>query len=100
MQRPLHALRPPDGCAPRCRRCIRRRRCAAAQGEVQQLLQQFAQVVNVWRAMVSHAAVLEYHAAAEVISTSEQLARAFRDQAQRVRPRAVRPRAVRPHACA
>lgn len=47
------------------------------QGDLQQLLQLFSQAVNTWRAMAAHAALLEYHAAAEVISTSEALAKAF-----------------------
>jgi hypothetical protein len=55
------------------------------QGELQQLLQQFAQVVNVWRAMVAHGATLEYHAAAEVITTSEALGKAFYKQCEKVR---------------
>jgi hypothetical protein len=59
--------------------------CWCLQGELQQLLQQFAQLVNVWRAMVAHGATLEYHAAAEVITTSEALGKAFYKQCEKVR---------------
>lgn len=54
------------------------------QNDLQQLVQQFAQVVNTWRAMVAHGALLEYHSAAQVISTSETLARTFYQQCQKV----------------
>lgn len=56
----------------------------ATRGELQQLLQQFAQLVNVWRAMVAHGATLEYHAAAEVITTSEALGKAFYKQCEKI----------------
>eukprot|EP00879_Flechtneria_rotunda_P012231 GHRR01012773.1.p1 GENE.GHRR01012773.1~~GHRR01012773.1.p1 ORF type:complete len:1051 (+),score=372.66 GHRR01012773.1:153-3305(+) len=59
-------------------------RISSMKSELQQLLQQFAQVVNVWRAMVAHGAVLEYHAAAEIITTSETLARTFVQHCRKV----------------
>lgn len=52
---------------------------------MQQLLQQFSQAVNVWRAMAANGAVLDYQAAAEIISTSEQMAKAVYRQCQKVR---------------
>eukprot|EP00878_Enallax_costatus_P020352 GHUV01021506.1.p1 GENE.GHUV01021506.1~~GHUV01021506.1.p1 ORF type:complete len:850 (+),score=172.67 GHUV01021506.1:211-2760(+) len=70
------------------------KKLSSMRGDLQQLLQLFAQVVNTWRAMVAHAALLEYHAAAEVISTSEALARAFYRQCHKVMDD------LTPHKCA
>lgn len=57
------------------------------QGELQMLLQQFGQLVNVWRTMSAHGAALDYHGAAEIITTSEALAKAFYRACEKVRAR-------------
>jgi hypothetical protein len=55
------------------------------QGPLQQLLQQYAQIVNVWRSMVQQGASLDYDSAAESITHCEHLSRAFIQHAQQVR---------------
>lgn len=57
---------------------------SAMQSDLQQLLQMFAQAVTIWRNMVSNGASLDYASAAEMITSSEAMSRAFLHHCQKV----------------